>query len=77
MTMVNQKSRFLTADKEERMGRKGYYQVETWWRDEVPDERKLWESKKMYSWPEVVQYMDDMMTQGLAVHAQFFENLRG
>lgn len=54
------------------MGRKGYYQVETWWRDEVPDERKLWESKKMYSWPEVVQYMDDMMTQGLAVHAQFF-----
>ena len=59
------------------MGRKGYYQVETWWRDEVPDERKLWESKKMYSWPEVVQYMDDMMTQGLAVHAQFFGELRG
>ena len=67
----------MTADKEEMMGRKGYYQVETWWRDEVPDERKLWESKKMYSWPEVVQYMDDMMTQGLAVHAQFFTDLRG
>ena len=41
------------------MGRKGHYQVETWWRDEVPDERKLWESKKMYSWPEVVQYIID------------------
>ena len=59
------------------MGRRGYYQVETWWRDEVPDERKLWERKKMYSWPEVVQYMDDMMTQGLAVHVQFFTDLIG
>ena len=74
--MTNWNSSYLTADKEEKMGCKGYYQVETWWRDEVPDERKLWESKKMYSWPEVVQYMDDMMAQGLAVHAQFFGELR-